>query len=382
MKFYIKFFILFIKYKIIFPFYFSIVKLFSSVDENSVLIDSKGKKFPDDSFSCIIPELEKMNFNIFIYDKRKNIIDDFKFLNKAASSKYIVLSISHFLLDNVSLKQEQVVVNLWHGCGLFKTIGYASGNSKWSGKGNKQNEFFNYLKNTNIFTVSSPFCIPYYCEAIRQPDTVVKALGVSRTDVFFDQNFISKSKEKLLSYFSNFQGKKVILYAPTFRGNSMQEATAPNFLDISFLNKKFSEEYILLLKQHPGIPVTRRQQIPEICKDFAFDVTDVFTISELLVCSDILITDYSSLIFEYSLLERPILLFAPDLDKYNTDRGFFINYFSMVPGPICKDIEELASSISNISSFDKEKVIAFKEKFMSSCDGNSTKRIIEEMRKL
>ena len=54
----------------------------------------------------------------------------------------------------------------------------------------------------------------------------------------------------------------------------------------------------------------------------------------------------------------------------------------MVPGPICKDIEELASSISDISSFDKEKVIAFKEKFMSSCDGNSTKRIIEEMRKI
>ena len=96
----------------------------------------------------------------------------------------------------------------------------------------------------------------------------------------------------------------------------------------------------------------------------------------MLCCADILISDYSSLIFEYSLFEKPMIFFGPDIDRYNQDRGFFQDYFSMIPGPLCRTNEELIEIIENIDSYNLENIKIFKNKYMSSCDGKSTERIL------
>ena len=101
------------------------------------------------------------------------------------------------------------------------------------------------------------------------------------------------------------------------------------------------------------------------------------TIEDLLCVSDICISDYSSLVFEYSLFERPMLFFAYDLDEYFDWRGFYYDYNELTPGPVCKTNDEMIDYISHLEErFDRQKVIDFKEKFMRSCDGHATDRIL------
>ena len=91
---------------------------------------------------------------------------------------------------------------------------------------------------------------------------------------------------------------------------------------------------------------------------------------------DVLIADYSSLIFEYSLFERPMLFYAYDLDDYNDWRGFYYDYHDLTPGPVCRDMDELVDELVHLDErFDVDRVRAFKQKFMGSCDGHATERI-------
>jgi len=119
---------------------------------------------------------------------------------------------------------------------------------------------------------------------------------------------------------------------------------------------------------------------PEISKEhkgrFAEDVSDIFDIDELLCVSDLCISDYSSLVFEYSLFQRPILFFAYDLEDYIDWRGFYYDYEELTPGPVVRTTEEIITCIQNQEEcFEFEKIRAFKQKFMSACDGKATARI-------
>jgi len=130
------------------------------------------------------------------------------------------------------------------------------------------------------------------------------------------------------------------------------------------------------MKHHPF--VKERPVIDERCSQFAFDVTDEMEIEELLCTADICISDYSSLIFEYSLFEKPMIFFAYDLDEYFDHRGFYYDYDEMTPGPIVKDPQQLIQVIKEIDAdFDPAEVAAFREKFMSACDGKATARILD-----
>ena len=171
------------------------------------------------------------------------------------------------------------------------------------------------------------------------------------------------------------QGKKVILYAPTFRGR-VAHGEAPDRLDIRMFKEALSEEYVLLIKQHPLVRI--RPEVPEDCREFAMDVTESMAIDDLLCVSDICISDYSSLVFEYSLFERPMIFFAYDKAEYDDWRGFYYNYEEMTPGPICTENEEMLDYIQHLDTrFDHQQVADFKYKFMRSCDGHATERILD-----
>ena len=101
-------------------------------------------------------------------------------------------------------------------------------------------------------------------------------------------------------------------------------------------------------------------------------------IDDLLCVSDICISDYSSLVFEYSLFERPMIFFAYDKAEYDDWRGFYYDYDEMTPGPICTENEEMIDYIQNLDTrFNKQEIADFHYKFMRSCDGHATERILE-----
>ena len=101
--------------------------------------------------------------------------------------------------------------------------------------------------------------------------------------------------------------------------------------------------------------------------------------NDLLFVTDVCITDYSSLVFEWSLFERPIAFFAYDLDDYLDERGFYYDFDTMTPGPVCNSTQELADWVRTLDEgFDPSEVVAFRERFMGACDGHATERILHE----
>lgn len=305
------------------------------------------------------------------YDK--NCVE---FVKDIATAKYIFANEASNVLSCVPMRPETVVTQTWHGCGAFKKFGFSTADLIF-GLNREQQLKYPFYKNYTYVTLSSPEVAWAYEEAMNLSDhpEILKATGISRTDVFFDRKFIADAFEKLHRLMPQSKGKKVILYAPTFRGR-VANGKAPDKLDIPMFRETLGKEYVLLIKQHPLVRV--RPEVPEDCREFAVDVTESMAIDDLLCVSDICISDYSSLIFEYSLFERPMIFFAYDKAEYDDWRGFYYDYEEMTPGPICTENEEMLDYIQHLDTrFDRQQVTDFKYKFMRSCDGHATDRILD-----
>ena len=354
------------------------------VDENKIVFVEVRLPYITNSFSVIFDELANHydytihtqfllndNTSKFDYVKRcKNTVEDI------ATAKYVFVNEASNALSAVKLRPETKIIQLWHGCGAFKRFGFSTADLIF-GDNRKEQLRHPHYKNYSLVTVSSPEVIWAYKEAMNIPESsdIVQALGSSRTDIFYDEEFISAAREKLYKVFPPAQGKKVILYAPTFRGRVARAAT-PDMLNVDMFYEHLGDEYVLLFKHHPL--VKNPPKISAERSDFAVNVGGLLSIEELICVSDICISDYSSLVFEYSLFERPLIFFAYDLEEYFDWRGFYYDYYELAPGLIAKTNFEMIDYIENIEErFDKKAIQDFRYKFMRSCDGHSTQRILE-----
>lgn len=319
------------------------------------------------------------NSSDIIYENEwRKIKNELKFQIRYATSKCTFLY-DYFLPAYANEPRKNTnLIQIWHGCGAFKKWGYSTKDSDWGLK----SEFFekyNIHKTYTFITTSSEEVNGIYAEAFASPPSKVKALGVPRTDIFFDDEFVSSQKDKLLEKYPELKDKKLILWAPTYRGNDLKASYNDLAIDFEKLKSIVGDKYALLIKLHPHIgKKIRKNELSENLNGFVYDITREFNISSSLCFSDMVISDYSSLIFEYSLFERPMIFFAYDLDDYENDRSFYYNFESFVPGEIVKTTEELGEAVLKAEeNFDRERVVAFKNKFMSACDGKSTERVLE-----
>ena len=298
------------------------------------------------------------------------------FVRDLATAKYLFLDEGTDILSHVDLRPETQVVQLWHGCGAFKKFGRSVADKSFGASASYM-DTHPFHRHYTLVTVSSPDVMWAYEEAMEYPRQtgVVQPLGVSRTDVFYDDAFLQHARQTLLQTVPQANGKNVLLYAPTFRGEIL-DAYAPDVLDFEQLQAALGKNWVLLCKHHPH--VKHRPQIPRSCREFAFDVTDSMTIEDLLCTADLCVSDYSSLVFEYALFERPMLFLAYDLDDYFDYRGFYYDYRDLAPGPIVQDTAGVIDFVTQLDTqFDRARVHDFREKFMSACDGHATERILQ-----
>lgn len=354
------------------------------VDEKKVVFLEPRYETLSNSFSEVYNTLEKdYDFDLKICllrdvfvskeEYEQNCIDMVK---EVATAKYVFLDEASRPFSSINKRKETIVTQLWHGCGAFKKFGFSTADLIF-GSNRESMEKYPFYANLDYVTVSSPEVTWAYEEAmmLKDKDTQVVATGVSRTDTFFRESTIKNAFEKLYSMMPAAKGKKVILYAPTFRGR-VRKAKTSDEIDLGAFSAEFSDEYVFLYKHHPI--VKNLPEVPQEYEDFAYDMTNDMSIDELLCVADICISDYSSLVFEYSLFERPLIFFAYDIDEYLDWRGFYYNYDELTPGPVYKTNEEIINYIKNIDTmFDKQKIIDFKNKFMCSCDGHATERILK-----
>lgn len=370
--------------KILFPVLYHIYALKPIQQDKVIFMEIRFSELTD-SYQEIFNELVR-NYELDIHchffrqgfvtpkNELKRQID---FVKDAATAKYLIYNDSSDTQGSFRVRKGTHVLNTWHACGAFKKFGFSTMNKIFGGT-EKEKAIYGLHPEYDLVTVSSPEIEWAYVEAMgkeKHPECV-KATGISRTDVFYRQSFIDAAYTHLYDVMPEAKGKKVILYAPTFRG-SARLAVTPDMLDVGAFYEHFGEEYVMLIKHHPL--VKQRPSIPVEYSKFAVDMTTMLSISELLCVSDICITDYSSLIFEFSIFEKPMIFFAYDLANYFDWRGFYYNFEELTPGPVCYTNSEMIEYIEHIDErFDVDQVKAFRERFMSSCDGHATRRIMDQ----
>lgn len=343
---------------------FSLFKVFS-INENRITFIIDSQKSFKGNLDYIKKEFEKRgNFEFNFFYKDKLSFTSFKNL---ATSKYIFLNDNFFPIAFMNFKDESIVTQLWHAPGAFKKFGASS-----------ENESREILKkssgNTTFLITSSKNIEEYYSEAFQISKDKIKPLGLPRADYYFENHDIGKLKSNFYKKYNISQDKKVILYAPTFR-DEKKFNNVFNYLDLKEFNESLGEEYILALRLHPKIKDFYKEDISS--NGEYIDCSDYDSEQELLLISDILITDYSSIMIEFAMLNKPIVFFTYDFDSYLTkERGFYFDFKSTVPGPVVSDSKELINIIKH-NDFDESKLSQFVETQFDVIDGNSSKRVVD-----
>jgi teichoic acid ribitol-phosphate primase len=291
-----------------------------------------------------------------------------------AACRVVVVDDYFFPIYVIEPRPGTTIIQTWHASGAFKKIGYSLLDKSF-GVDEALASRVRIHSHYDVCLVASQLAAPFYAEAFRQPlEKFVSRLGIPRTDVLFGEERLERTRAEVRRRYALPDGKRVVLYAPTFRGDSVLDAHATDDLDLRLLRDVLGDDHVVLVRLHPF--VRARTQIGTDLAGFAIDVSDHPDINELMLVSDVLVTDYSSAIYEFSLLGRPMAFFAPDYEAYEQERGFYFDYRTGVPGPIFETTEALATYLRS-GRFDLERVERFRAESFDVADGRSTERVTD-----
>ncbi|WKB35204.1 CDP-glycerol glycerophosphotransferase family protein [Terrilactibacillus sp. S3-3] len=283
----------------------------AETEKKKILFASDSRTTLEGNFQFVYDELLKRRLDYDyhfslksnIREKKKSYAEIVKLAYHLATSKFILLDDFFPEVYPLKIRKHAELIQLWHAVGAFKTFGY----SRMGRAGGPSPDSKNHKKNYTKAIVSSKNVAKHYAEGFGIDIDKVVATGIPRTDVFFDQEYQEKVKKANAEH-PYLQNKKVILFAPTFRGNGQQSAYYPmEVLDLDKLYETLKDDYVFLFKIHPF--AKNDLTIPYQYSDFFYDFSSYREINDLLFVTDILITDYSSVCFEYALLNRPMLFF-------------------------------------------------------------------------
>ncbi len=315
---------------------------------------------------------EETGFHLFRLQPKRPL-QFIQSLYHLATSKVIIIDNYFGFLSVTNFKAGARVVQLWHANGAIKKFGLQDpAIARRSSKARKR--FQRVYDRFDQVVVGSDKMMAIFQESFGLESSHFLKTGIPRTDFFFDQQEIDQRQAELLRQYPMINGRKVILYAPTFREDQLH---APDLaLDVDRMAKTLSEEYVLLVRLHPAVS----QQTAISAGDFVLDVSAYPNVNHLLTVTDILITDYSSIPFEFALLERPMIFFPYDLETYERERGFWEPYIEQMPGPVVFTSDELMQVIQE-QDFDLEQVRRFCQEWNPYTDGMAADRLTDSIEK-
>lgn len=292
-----------------------------------------------------------------------------------ATAKYFVFNVRQ--PKYIVKRKDTVFLETWHGTPLKKLAYDMEDNVSASPLKDiyYQSRFWDYLIAPNRFSHDVfRSCFMY--------DGNMLDTGYPRNDILHlgeeDRAALTEEVKRELGI---PKGKKVILYAPTWRDDEFYDHAQYKFtlqLDLDLLRKELGEEYVVLLRTHYFIVDSLDLTAYE---GFAFNGSTYNDIARLYLISDILVTDYSSVFFDYANLKRPMLFYTYDLEKYrDVLHGFYIDMEEELPGPMLFTTEEVVDAIRKLPELEdkyKEKYDVFYEKYCGWEDGNASKKVVE-----
>lgn len=285
------------------------------------------------------------------------------------SSKVVVTDDYFYLFRKFGKKPGQKIVQLWHAAGAFKKFGM-DGTSLFPEVDRL------YHKDYDLVSVSGENVRGIYAGAFGVEEERVKAYGIPRTDKLLNAEYVSQVRKRILTEHPNLAGKQIILYAPTFRdGKGQDKHDFRPEMDFESLSHSLKENQVFLICPHP---VMQNRIVPGSYENI-IQVED-FTTNEMMCVADLLITDYSSVIFEFSLLDKPMVFYCYDYDEYNRD--FYLDYEKDLPGKLLRSYSELEEYICKGDFNEADRAKEFRKWYMSACDGKSGERIAHVLEKL
>lgn len=259
-------------------------------------------------------------------------------------------------------------IQLWHAAGAIKRFGLADPSIHQRSHRARRRFQKVYSAFTHVVAGSEKMAAIFQ-ESFGIPDARMIRCGVPRTDIFFDGGQLHDVKAELTNTFPQLQEKKIILYAPTYRDGEFHVSGIA--LDIKQMAQELSDEYILILKLHPAVQAELDQEAP----DFVLDLSHYPEMNHLLMIADILISDYSSVPFEFALLNRPMIFFAYDLEEYGKTRGFWEDYEQLVPGPVVFNTTDVITAIKEENT-DFKRIQSFAKDWNEYSCGHSSDQLI------
>ncbi len=293
----------------------------------------------------------------------------FRFMYLYMTSRVVFVDDYYHLVSYIKKKSKTKLIQLWHGCGAFKTFGFS--------RYHKDSALEIYSSNHRQYDcaiVSSPEICPFYAEAFGISLEKVLALGSPRCDILKDEEYKKQKIDEFFSQFPTLKGKKLLLFAPTFRGKGNGNCYYPTEkFNVDKVLETLGDNWGIIIKMHPYL--TEKMTFSKENSNRVADC-EKWDINDVLFSADFLVTDYSSVIFEASILEIPMAFLAFDLDEYIEKRDFYYDFKSFVPGAIVQtDIE--AAKIAKSENYDIQRVKSFAEKSFGNTAGNACKNIKE-----
>jgi CDP-glycerol glycerophosphotransferase len=377
--------------------YFPLMKLFYRVAKTILPVDAKmilfesglGKQYAD-SPRYIYEEIVRRGLDykkVWIYNSQKRFNDKQTIYVKRLSFKYYYyLAKAGIWVNNqnfptyINKRAATTYIQTWHGTPLKKMLFDIE---------NVQGRTDDYVERVSKATKTWDYLIspsPYATKAFRSAfryEGEILEIGYPRNDLFYKKD-TKKLVGQIRASLKLPANKKVILYAPTFRDNQTSGINKFTFdisLDYEKMKEKLGDDYILLLRMH--VVIKNKVKIPDEYNDFIVNVSNYPDIQELYLITDILITDYSSVMFDFANSKRPILFYTYDLEVYRDQlRGFYMDFENEAPGPLIRNSQEIIDAIIDIEEVQKrykDKYLAFYNKYCLLEDGFAAERLVNRV---
>lgn len=299
-----------------------------------------------------------------------------------ATSKYWVTNSR--VPDTIVKKKNQVYIQCWHGTPL-KRLGFdieVKGGNAMNSLKDIRYKYQVDSKKYSYMVSPSKFCTEKFISAFNLrkvgKEHIVIEKGYPRNDFLI--NYKKSDVERVKKELNLPKDKKIILYAPTWRDNQHTSGIGYTYkteVDFDYLREQLSDEYIILFRAHYFVANSFDFKKYE---GFIYNVSDYDDINELYILGDLLITDYSSVFFDYSILKRPMIFYMYDLEEYQHELRDFYFDIKELPGPIVEKEKDLVKAIKEIEHFRYDKKYEdFNNKYTYLDDGNASKRVVKEL---
>ncbi|MEO3875944.1 CDP-glycerol glycerophosphotransferase family protein [Nonomuraea sp. B12E4] len=285
-----------------------------------------------------------------------------------ARSRHIVTN--SFLPAWFRAREDQVVVQAWHGTPI-KRIGNDQPHMARDPKPPIWHRQAAEVRGWDLLLSQSPWATPVLRRAFGYKGEILES-GLPRNDVLNspDRDELAAAVRERLGL---AKGKRVVLYAPTYRDYDRKNAMVK--LDLAKARQALGADHEILVRAHP------MQAMPAV-PDIAHDVTTYPDIADLLLVADVLVTDYSSVMFDFACTGRPIVLYGYDLPKYSAKRGIYLDLAAQAPGPVLStsaEVIEALRSIDKVATEHADRYDAFRATFAPRDDGKATARVVDHL---